>query len=315
MQKEIGGYFEFEKLISNEYYPELIKLNSACAALLYSIKVKNINKVYLPYYLCNSVKDACINNGTKVSFYSIDESFLPVFEKQLKRNEYLYIVNYYGFITNKQIIEFKQRYRNQIIVDNVQAFFQKPVEGVITLYSCRKWFGVPDGAYLSIDKKLDEGLEYETALNRTDHLIGRLEKTASEYYQDYIDNEAKFSSVEIRKMSRLSEVIMGAIDYENVIKQRNNNFNYLKQNLSGINSLHLEKRSVNAPFCYPLLVKNGVELRNILIENKVYVPILWPSIDNSQIYEYGLSLNLLQIPCDQRYSGDDLIKVVKILKG
>lgn len=36
-----------------------------------------------------------------------------------------------------------------IILDNTQSFFQKPISGIDTIYSCRKYFGVPDGAYLS----------------------------------------------------------------------------------------------------------------------------------------------------------------------
>ena len=39
---EIGGYFEFEKLIDNEYHEGLIKLNSACSALHYPILAYSI---------------------------------------------------------------------------------------------------------------------------------------------------------------------------------------------------------------------------------------------------------------------------------
>ena len=313
MQKEIGGYFEFEKLINNEYYPGLVKLSSANASLLYAIDVKKIRKIYLPYYLCDSVQKTCKQAKVEVEYYNIDKSFLPLFNKQLVDGEYLYIVNYYGFLSNGEIHEYKIKYKNQIIIDNVQAFFQKPVEGVITLYSCRKYFGVPDGAYLSIDKKLDKELEYESALNKTTHLIGRLEKNASDYYQAYLDNESRFYSVETRKMSKLSENIMGAIDYEFVIEQRNDNFNYLNQNLSEINLLRLDKYSVKAPFCFPLLVENGVELRKKLISSDVYIPTLWPNIDENQSFECGLTKNLLQIPCDQRYSVNDLDVIINLI--
>lgn len=33
--KEIGGYFELEQLISNEYYKDLVPLNNGRNALLY----------------------------------------------------------------------------------------------------------------------------------------------------------------------------------------------------------------------------------------------------------------------------------------
>ena len=35
-------------------------------------------------------------------------------------------------------------------------FYAKPIHGNDTFYTCRKFFGVPDGAYLYTDKLLDE---------------------------------------------------------------------------------------------------------------------------------------------------------------
>ena len=42
-----------------------------------------------------------------------------------------------------------------VIIDNVQAYFQRPIEGFDTLYSCRKYFGVPDGAVLYTDLEIE----------------------------------------------------------------------------------------------------------------------------------------------------------------
>lgn len=52
---EIGGYLGLELLISNEYYKELIPLNTARNALLYILRARNIKKLYIPYYLCDAV--------------------------------------------------------------------------------------------------------------------------------------------------------------------------------------------------------------------------------------------------------------------
>ena len=73
--KEIGGYFGLEQLISNEYYKDLIPLNNGRNALLYLLKARNIKKLYIPYYLCNSVRDMCIRNGYKFEYYKIDAEF------------------------------------------------------------------------------------------------------------------------------------------------------------------------------------------------------------------------------------------------
>ena len=56
---------------------------------------------------------------------------------------YLYIVNFYGQLSNQYI----ESLGCNIIVDNAQSYFQEPINGIDTLYTCRKFFGVPDGVY------------------------------------------------------------------------------------------------------------------------------------------------------------------------
>ena len=124
--KEIGGYFELEQLISKEYYKDLIPLNSGINALLYILKAKEIKKVYIPYYLCNSVSHMLKVYGYDFEGYSVDSEFMPIFNITLIDNECLYVVNYYGQLGNHRIAHLKQKYQ-QVIVDNTHAFFLKPI--------------------------------------------------------------------------------------------------------------------------------------------------------------------------------------------
>ena len=156
--KEIGGYFELEKLISNEYHKSLIALNSGRNALIYILKSREIEKLYIPYYLCESVYEILKKYNYKYEFYKIKGGFTPDFEKNLDENEYLYVVNYYGQLNNEILKKLKDKYKN-IIVDNTHSFFQEPLKETDTIYNCRKWFGVSDGAYLSTEKILEIELE------------------------------------------------------------------------------------------------------------------------------------------------------------
>ena len=112
--KEIGGYFELEQLINKPYYRNMIELNTGRNALLYLVKARNIEMIYLPYYLCDSVSSVLDYNSIKYSFYNIDKNFIPIFEQDLLANEFLYIVNYYGQITNNIIKILKEKYKNII---------------------------------------------------------------------------------------------------------------------------------------------------------------------------------------------------------
>ena len=55
----------------------------------------------------------------------MDEGLHPVFEERtLSEGEYLYLVNYYGQLTDDKIRKYKKIYGN-IIVDHTHAFFSE----------------------------------------------------------------------------------------------------------------------------------------------------------------------------------------------
>ena len=303
---EIGGYFGLENLIHKEYYPDLIALNTARNAVAYLIKTKRIKKLYIPSYLCDSIYKVCEREGCLYEFYEIDADFQPVFNQSLKDDEWLYIVNYFGQVAN--VKELKATYE-RIIIDNVQAFFEKPSEGIDTLYSCRKFFGVPDGSYLSSDLLIN--VEEDISFDRMTHILGRYEKTASEYYSTYTDNEEKYYDLPIKHMSKLTHNIMGAIDYEDVKKRRETNFHYLHNKLHELNGITVKETA--GPFAYPFYVKDGMRIKKALAMKGIFIATLWPTAIPFGGLAKDYSENILPLPCDQRYTIEDMKIVVECL--
>lgn len=304
--KEIGGYFELEHFSHNEYYKELIALNTGRNALIYIMKAKNIKKLYIPHYLCNSICHILKKNGFDFSYYNIDLYFKPQFDKTLKEGEYLYIVNYYGQLSNECIGDIWEHFHN-IILDNTHAFFQKPLKGLDTIYSCRKFFGVPDGAYLSTEEILKENLQVDLSMHRFMHLLGRYEEEASEFYKLFKKNDESFKDEPLKYMSKLTHNILSSIDYEKVKNVRTENFTYLHNNLIRFNQLKLI--IPEGPYSYPFYVKNGIEVRKKMAQKRIYIPCLWPNVldeTSPDSIEYHLSANILPLPCDQRYTIDDM---------
>jgi len=299
--KEIGGYFGLEEVCNTEYHSKLLPLNTGRNALLYLLKARIIKKVYIPFFLCDSIGDVCKRNGYQFSYYKIDAAFLPAIHSPLTDDEYLYVVNYYGQIKNKKIEQLKQQY-DHIIIDNSQAFFQKPVNGVDTIYTCRKYFGVPDGAYLSTNIRLQAQLEIDVSKDRMTHLLGRFEGVAADYYLNFINNENILKNEPLKQMSRLTHHILGSIQYENARNKRNENYAYLETELKGLNGLKLS--APDGAFAYPFYMENGADIRKILAHKKIYIPTLWPDVFNKltmDALEYRYALNILPLPCDQRY--------------
>ena len=209
-RKEIGGYLELEEFSGREYYPDAVPVNNARNGLLYLLKAGGIQKLYIPYYLCDSVSSLCEREGYSYDFYPIHEDFTPCFDRCPKDGEYLYVVNYFGRLDETKILELKSKYGN-IILDNVQAFFQRPVSGIDTLYSCRKFFGVPDGGYVATDARMEEDIPIDVSMDRMRHILGRFEgSSASDFYGDFKANDHGFRTLELRMMSRLTHNLLRA---------------------------------------------------------------------------------------------------------
>ncbi len=296
---EIGGYLEFEHNYGSEYHKNCIKLNTARNCLKYLLIARNIKKIWISRWNCSAVLDTCQESGVQICFYDLDLAFRPILPKAFKPDDYIYVVNYYG-----QISEY---YQKNIIWDNVQAFFQKPIKGVDTIYTCRKFFGVSDGAYLYTDRKIEREFEYDESVQRITYLAGRFEKTGQDYYEAYQKNEKILDNQPIKRMSKFTENILRGLDYKSIKKKREDNFYFLHEKLGKYNMMDVH--CPQGPFAYPLKIKDGMSVRTELQKRKIYIAKLWPNVTDG--YEKELADNILPLPCDQRYSLETMKVLVK----
>ena len=308
--KEIGGYLAFEQLVNKQFYNNLA-FNSTRSALRFVIKKRNIKKLYMPIYLCDALYNACKKEKIEIIFYHINERFEPILPNKI--DGYLLIINYYGLLGNHYLEKIINQYKN-VIVDNTQSFFQKPLSNVDTIYNCRKNFGVPDGAYLETNLLKDKDITDDNSGERFSHLFGRYELNGQDYYNKFRQNEDLLDGLEIKYMSKLTHNILGAIDYKSVLKKRKANIKYLHEHLKKINKLKLDVNQMT--FMYPLYLNDGEKMRSKLISKKVYVPKLWPNIPKGMELsplEKDYIENIVFLPIDQRYGLDDMQYICKII--
>ena len=63
-----------------------------------------------------------------------------------------------------------------MIVDNAQALFAEPIQGVKSVYSPRKYVGIPDGGIAYIEAGLDiNQYDRDVSYERCSHLLKRLD--------------------------------------------------------------------------------------------------------------------------------------------
>lgn len=309
---EYGGFIDMEHYFGGEYHKNAIRLNSGRNCLAYLIETYNIKKILLPYYICDSVINVCKKYNCEINYYNINENLKPIIN-DIEKNEYIYIVNYFGQLSNKEIKKYKHKFKN-VIIDNVQDFFRKPLKNIDTIYSCRKFFGTTDGGYLYTNKRNPKVYEIDKSKQRLSYLFGRYENTAEEYYNNYLENEVLINDLPIRQMSKITNNILKSINYYKVKKIRSKNFKYLNKNLYNDNNLKL--KNVKGAYIYPYYITNGNILKTKLIQNNIFVPTLWPNVENKEynMFEYDVAMNTIFLPVDQRYNISDMKKIIEILK-
>ncbi len=312
--KPIGGYFELE-LRKGEHYPKnAIRLNTARNCFEYVLRARNYTKLYIPYYTCEVMLEPLRKLSILYEFYYINEKLEPTTLPKLNTNEAFLYTNYFG-LKQECVKRLASIYGNQLVVDNAQAFYSEPLDGIDTFYSARKFFGVADGAYLYTDKKLAQEFQQDVSYERMSHLLKRADIGAEAGYKDFRKNDDSLCNQDIKMMSKLTESILSSIDYKTISQKRRQNYTFLNDALRESNLIHLDMDENAVPMVYPYLVKDS-SLKQKLIENKIFVATYWPNVFKwckPNDWEYQLTKNLVCLPIDQRYGEDEMIDIIDIV--
>jgi len=311
----IGGYFSLELPKHEEYHKDAIRLNTGRNCLEYILRARNFSKVYIPYYTCDVILEPFHKLNVNYEFYHINQEFEIANDILLKVDEALLYTNYYG-LKQRYVKSLALHYGKQLIVDNTQAFYDKPVNGIDTFYTCRKFFGVPDGAYLYTDQLLDEKLEQDESYERMSFLLKRIDLGAEAGYADFREQSHLLVGQPIKRMSKLTERLMQSIDYQLAAKRRRENFELLHQALEGSNQYHIHLSADAVPMVYPFL-SDQKGLREDLIDNKLFVACYWPNVlekVTKDSEEFKMAKALLPLPIDQRYSSETIKTQIRMIK-
>lgn len=312
----IGGYLELEVRNGNHLHAGAIRLNSGTNAFEYILRTRNYRKVYIPYYTCEAMLVPLQKLNIEYKFYYINDQLEPTALPQLEKNEGFLYTNYFGLKT--QCVEkLSKYYGKHLIADHTQAFFSPPCADVDTFYSARKFFGLPDGAYLFTDSPLTMLLEQDCSYQRCSHLLKRIDLGASEGYPDFNANTQDLANTPLRRMSNLTEALLGNIDYDTVRAQRIDNYRTLDKALKTSNFLQFATTPNDVPLVYPYL-SDSPNLKHKLIEERIFVATYWPNVlqwVSADTCEYMLAQNTCFLPIDQRYDASDMEKIINIISS
>lgn len=313
--KPIGGYIELQIPNGKSYYPNFISLNTGRNALEYILRSRNYSTIYLPYFTCDVLLEPIQKLNVKYHFYKLDADLDPIIDFSMDERSCFLYTNYFGIKTST--VKWLSTFVKNLIIDNAQAFYTAPVKDVDTFYSCRKFFGVPDGAYLYTAHEINQSLEMDHSILRFSHLIKSIDLNIEAGYADYLKNNEMLCNNDIKRMSVLTEHLLSGIDYDQCAIMRKNNFSFLHQHLEKMNILRLNFTNEDVPMVYPLLLGDS-KLKEKLIKNKIFVATYWPNVFDwaaEDSYEYFLAKNLIALPIDHRYNLNDMRSILSILNS
>ena len=311
---EIGSFIELQLPKGREWYKgdqNIARLNTGRMGIWHAFRVTGCKRIWVPVYQCDSIRKTLLDKGVEVCYYYQDEHFNPIGIEAVEDDAVL-LVNYYGIMSSKRMEELSKPYKYPII-DCAQAFFCKPIEDALMVYSCRKFIGVPDGAYV-IGKEAHRFIgEYQQSYSSdtSAFLLLRIEYGCEgKGYESRSMNEHRIDNEDCMLMSKLTRTILDAEDYDFNKKKRVENFMYAQKLFGGINKIdpteYFDEGTI--PMVYPLVVEDD-HLLHVLQIHKHFQGHWWSYICEEQsqdCFEHWISRYMIPITIDQRYGKAEL---------
>jgi hypothetical protein len=319
-REAIGGYLELElPRGSGELYPRALRFQSGRAAFLALLETGRPRRIWMPWYNCETMLEPPSMAGIPIERYRLDDN-LDVVDNDiaLAADDWLLAVNYFG-VCDMQVSRLLERFpRRQIVIDNSQALFAPPADCLATIYSPRKFFGIPDGGYLITQLPVATPAEQDDgSIERCAPLLVRIDQGPEAGYEGVRAARATLRGQRPKRMSALTRHLLAHIDYPVAIEQRNRNYARYHERLAKENAFPLPATSPHAPLCYPFW-NHRADLQAPLSARRVYAPKYWPHVrgvtGTSDDLEYRLSTECLALPCDQRYGDEEIDFVMSALR-
>lgn len=301
----------------------------------------NIKKVaLLPPFTCHTVIEPFLEYGYEVHTLPIslglDTTADEIIRSQEQTNASVLIVHrYYGFDTLSGFDYAVELLRDKgvvIIEDCTQSMYStfKPSNADYFVGSIRKWCGVPDGGFAvckggrftdkptTEDKTMVEAKRIASVLKY--HFLFKNEGDKPTFKAKYREGEGLLDEQRgFYRIGGVSATIQANLNLETLRHKRQSNYQTLLKGLKRVTSFKIlfnDLTEETIPLYFPILVEDREALQGLLADNDIYAPIVWPKPDccppickeAEEIYE-----KILCIPIDQRYSTDDMVRIVKVI--
>ena len=304
------------------------------------LRSHGIRRVLLPSYLCPTIVDTLESCGMACDYYNVAADFsidTQDLAQQLRENQAVYFINYFGFSPSPAVLAYLQGLRQQqrfLIEDNAQAGFPPSSIGDFVFNSMRKLCPY-DGGYLKTNLNLQPYLQpYQGQPNWRLQLIrqyrGQLRDYLFDDVGDYAVLEALYAQAEAYYAS--DAVVLGdegerqqieRLDWPAIKRVRRQNYACLMQLIAGnraITPIFPKLQTDNMPLGLPVYVHRKLrdQLNEYLGERGIGLTIHWedlmtdPRLQNHTLAK-ELASRILTLTTDQYTSTEQLVYLAQTL--
>lgn len=311
-------------------------LRSGRDALKVIAKAHSGAKVYLPALCCDSMIKPFEMYNCEIAFYPLTNTLAVDYPKLLKKLDctsgkiLLLYFDYFGIpmFSDVQLKEIKDKYKHLVFIRDIThtLLIHNELEHSddYTIASLRKWSNIPDGGLLWTDHEVNCSEWCESPA----FAIQRLEaqKLRTVFFETGIEEIKKqyrkiFSSVSDlldsdqrpAKMTEYSYQIASYTDWQQIREVRKENAEVLREIFAKCMDIKVIDSCGDESNLYvPILVNRRDIVQNCLSKRGIFNTIIWPLREEQEkcCKNTGYIHNhMLAVPCDQRYSRDDMVYI------
>ncbi len=328
MAREIGSEFWDVPSVAhqNNIFPEFTQWYLSGRSALQAIiaNLGDVRSISLPAWCCDSMIKPFIDAGMHVHFYPVYWQNGLIKEISLD-DDALFLMDYFGYTGGQPDLG---NYEGVVIRDVTHSFLSTNYSDADFFFgSLRKWCGVWTGGYAW---SKDGRMLYTELMSDSEYVS--LREKAMQQKAEYLGGQRKDKGY-LQIFDKAEELLENAgsslaidrdvkiarhIDIDTIRNRRRTNAKVLRS--AFLDWLIFPELSSNdVPMFVPVLVPDGKrnELRRYLINNEIYCPIHWPVSDYHRLNdkEQFIYDNELSLVCDQRYTEEDMDRMVEIIKS
>lgn len=328
MKREIGSEFWNAPTtdLQNRLFPESTQWFLSGRSALQAI-IKDLGEtrsVSLPSWCCDSMIKPFVDAGLEVRYYPVYWSGGQLIQEWSFDCDVLFLINYFGYTG---AIPDLSGFKGTVIRDVTHSIFSTTYSDADYYFgSLRKWCGVWTGGYAwakdghRVKPGIEDGSGYvslrEKAMQQKAEYIGG-QREDKGYLQIFDEAEELLENIGSLPAADRDIQIAKTLDIE-IIKNRRRANAWVLRAIFPDWLIFPKLSSNDVPMFVPVLVPGGKrnELRRYLIKNQIYCPVHWPVSDYHRLDEKEQFIydNELSLVCDQRYTEEDMYRMVETIK-